>query len=279
MTQRFILAILVLILPLPVSAADLTVTYQIKEGKKNKGEKTVYYTEQFQLTKDSSSKIDVLTDYGSGAIYTIDHGQKQIEVLNLKELGGMMGGANQMMGQMMAHKMPKGDKTMGESIEEKMTKYMGDPNKAVLQRLGTLTIAGRTCDNYKVERKGPRIEMSEEVCIDPTLIPPQNPNFDATQIQEAAQEMQGALGNLQSVGQKELAGIKGLPLRRIDKSKTKMLFGGGTHGMDEEATRVQEGPVDPAVFKLPVGYKQIDQAQAMREEMLKMQKMMGEMER
>ena len=276
MSKRLISTLLLMALSLPAFAADLAVTYQIKEGKKKKGEKTVYWTEKFHLEKDSVTKIDVLSDYGSGTIYTVDHRQKQIEVLNFKDMGGMMGGANQMMGEMMARKAPKGDKTMGESLEENVTKMFGDPEKAVLQKLGTLTIAGRTCDNYKVERKGPRMEMSEEVCVDPTLAPPQSLNAEAEQMRQAAQELQGTLAGLQSPGQKELAGLKGIPLRRVNQSQAKGLLGGGTSGTEEEATLVQEGPIDPAVFNLPAGYKQIDQAQMMRDQMQEMRKMMGE---
>jgi len=259
-----------------VFAADLTVSYQIKEGKK-KGERTVYWSDKFNLTKDSLSKVDTLYDYDAGMMYTIDHREKKIETFNFKDMGGMMGDAQQMMGEMMGRKAPRGDKTIGQSMEESTAKYFGDPGKVVLQKLGTLTVAGRSCDNYKVERKGGKIETSQEVCVDPTLSPPQNPNAEVAQMHQAAEAMSGTLGNLQSPAERELANLKGTPLRRINNSKTKgMMFGGGNIQMEEEATLVQVGPIDPAVFRLPSGYKQIDQAQMMRDQMQEMQKMMGE---
>lgn len=235
-------------------AADLTVTYQIKEAKK-KGERTVYWSDKFNLTKDSLSKVDSLYDYDAG----------------------MMGDAQQMMGEMMGRKAPRGDKTIGQSMEESTAKYFGDPGKTVLQKLGTLTVAGRSCDNYKVERKGGKIETSQEVCVDATLTPPQNPNAEAAQMHQAAQAMSGTLGNLQSPAERELANLPGTPLRRVNNTKMKgMMFGGGNIQMEEEATLVQVGPIDPAVFKLPSGYKQVDQAQLLREQMQEMQKMIGE---
>jgi len=264
-------------LPASAFAADLTVTYQIKEGKK-KGERTVYWSDKFHRTKDSLSKVDSLYDYDAGMMYTIDHREKKIEALNFKDMGGMMGDAQQMMGEMMGRKAPRGDKTIGQSMEESTAKIFGDPGKAVLQKLGTLTVAGRSCDNYKVERKGGKFETSQEVCVDPTLSPPQNPNAEAAQMHQAAEAMSGTLGNLQSPAERELANLKGTPLRRIHNSKTKgMMFGGGNMQMEEEATLVQVGPIDPAVFKLPSGYKQVDQAQMMREQMQDMQKMMDGM--
>lgn len=274
---KYLTVLFCMLLSLPAFAADLTVTYQLKEGKKTKGEKTVYWSEQFQMTKDASTKIDLLSDYGKGTIYTINHGKKQIEVINYKEMTGMMGGAQQMMGEMLAQPGMKGDKTMGESLQKKADQFFGDPDKAVLQKLGTLTIAGRSCDNYKVERKGKKFEMSEEVCVDPTIVPPGKPTADMEAMQTAAQEMGGVLGNFQSAGQKELAQLKGLPLRRIDTSKAKVIFGGGKRLWDEEAITVQEGPIDPSVFTLPTGYKQIDQAKEMREQMEAAQQMMGGM--
>lgn len=259
-----------------VFGADLTVSYQIKDGKK-KGERTAYWSDKFHLTKDSLSKVDSLYDYDAGLMYTIDHREKKIEILNFKDMGGMMGDARQMMGEMMGRKAPRGDKTLGQSMEESAAKYFGDPGKAVLQKLGALTVAGRSCDNYKVERKGGKIETSQEVCVDPTLSPPHNPNAEAAQMHQAAEAMSGMFGNLQSPAERELSNLKGTLLRRINNSKTKgMMFGGGNIQMEEEATLVQVGPIDPAVFKLPAGYKQIDQAQMMRDQMQEMQKMMGE---
>src|SRR5262245_56127232 len=100
---------------------------------------------------------------------------------------GMMSEMNPMMTEMMNRPGPKGKKTMGESLQESATKYLGDPEKAVLQKLGTLTIAGRTCDDYRVERNGKYGQFSEEVCVDPTLAPPHSPNEDAEQMAAAAQ--------------------------------------------------------------------------------------------
>ncbi len=275
MCKRLLSVIFLLCLAFPALAADLTVTYQLKDGKKVTGEKTIYWTDQFHLEKDTSTKVDVLSDYAKGMVYTIDHGKKQIEVMNYQAMTGMMGGAQQMMGEMMSRPGMKGDKTMGEGLQRRMNEYLGDPDQAVLQKLGTLTIAGRTCDNYKVERKGKRVEMSEEVCVDPTLVPPKKPTPEIEAMQAAAQGMGETLGAFRSAGQKELAALPGLPLRRINTSKAKMMFGGGKRLMDEEAIAVKEGPVDPAVFQLPAGYKQIDQAQELREQMQEMQKMMG----
>ena len=273
----FALTLLCLGLSTTALATDLTVTYQLKEGKKVKGEKTVYWSDQFHLMTDSANKRDVLTDNTKGIIYTIDHKNKQIEVLNAKQMAGMTGDVSQMMGDMMAKPGPKG-KTMGESMEEGMKKYMGDPEKAVLQKLGTLTIAGRSCDHYLVERKGKRMEMSQEVCIDPTLNPPQGSNPELQQMAENAQGLtsgSGPMANFISPGQRDLAALKGIPLKSVDKTKTKMFLLGGTKKWDEEAISVKEGPIEASVFQLPAAYKQIDQGQMMQEEMEKARKMMG----
>src|SRR5262245_2775349 len=111
MKKIFFALFLLLFSPLAI-ATDLTVTYKVKGGDSD--QKTMYWSDQYQLTSEPGAKRDMLVDYEKSTIYTIDHGKKQITYFKMGEMAGMMGSMNQMMGEAMNMKFPGGKGTMGE---------------------------------------------------------------------------------------------------------------------------------------------------------------------
>ena len=86
------------------------------------------------------------------------------------------------------------------------------------------------------------MEMTEEVCVDPSLQAPKNPNPDMEQLADNAKDMMGdSLGGLRSSGQKELAALQGIPLKRVTQSKVKGMFGGKGSDVSEEAAERRNG--------------------------------------
>ncbi len=277
---RFLSVLLTLLLSTSAAATDMTITYMTKERKKT-GEKIQYLSDKFSFTTEKAKKMDTLQDNDQGMIYIIDHSKKVIEFIRMNDLKNMMGQTSQMMSQMMGAKMPGSKGTIGENMQKTMDKKLGKADQAPLERLGTETIAGRSCDSYRVLRKGKGMEMIEEVCIDPTMVPPGQSNPVGEEMEAMGQEMvEGPLSGFMSSGQKELRGIKGLILRRRIKMGTRgmasvMSFGMGKSDSLEEVTAIKEGPIDPSVFKLPTGYKEVDKAKEMQEEMKKGMEQMG----
>lgn len=263
--KKSVLFFLLLVLPATASATDLTVTYKLEGGDAK--EKTVYWTDQYQLVAFKGGE-DQLVDLAKNTVYTIDHAKKRITYFKMDDMANMMGGMAPMMEQAMGMQMPGGKGTMGENLKKNLNKALGDPDSAPLQRLGSLQIAGRTCDNYRVERKGKSMELVEEVCIDPTLKPPGGSSGADKLSAMADGMMSGPLAGIQSSGEKELQAIQGTTLKKQMKTGAKMgIFGKRKQATGEEAILVKEGPVDPSLFKLPEGYQMVNQADEFQREM------------
>lgn len=262
--KKPLLILLAVAIPLSAAAADLTVTYKYKGG--GSGERSQYYSDRFQLTADKGSKQDTLVDLQQEVIYLIDHRSKTIQVMKMADMSAMMGGMGPMMEQMSGTKMPGSKKTIGEHQSEAMSKYFGDPGQSSLEKLGPQQVAGRTCEAYRVQRKGDW-EMIEEVCVDAGLVPPGKVSPGQQGMAQAAKAMSsGSMEAYSSPAQKELNALPGLALKRKTKIK----------GMatEEEAILVKEGPIDPTLFQLPPAYQQIDQASYYQQQMLQMQQQM-----
>ena len=196
---------------------------------------------------------------------------KTIQVMKMADLSGMMGNMGPMMEQMSEMNMPGSKKTMGEHQSEAMSKYFGDPGQSSLEKLGPQQVAGRTCEAYRVQRKG-KWEMIEEVCVDASLVPPGKVSPGQQGMADAAKAMSsGSMETFSSPAQKELQALPGLALKRKTKIK----------GMatEEEAILVKEGPIDAALFKLPEGYKQVDQAAYYQQQMQQMQQQMQQFQK
>ncbi len=258
--RLLLFALTLCLLGSPALAADLTIVYKTKMDGRS-GEKTVYWSDKFQRSSDKAMKQDTLVDYEKGVTYTIDHARKEIQVMDLKAMAGMMGQMGPMMNQAM------GMKGVGDKLQKGMEQKLGKAEAAPLEKLGPRQIAGRSCENYRITRKG-KSTFIEEVCLDATLKAPGELNPALTQLAEASQEMmEGPLSGFMAAGSKELRGLPGVALRSYNKmDKAESL---------EEATQIKEGPIEASVFQLPSNYKMVDQMKEMQEQMGEIQKQLG----
>lgn len=262
--KKPLLLLLALAMPWPAAATDLTVVYKISGA--SKGERTQYYSDNYQLTVDKGLKQDTLVDIKQDITYQIDHRSKTIQVMKMSDIAGMMGQVGQMNEQAASMKL-KGGKTLGENQQDNLNKALGDPSAAQLEKLGPQQVAGRTCEAYRVHRRGSYLDMTEEVCIDASLKPPGQLSASQQQMAASAQAMMGgAFGGMTSAAQSELHAMPGLTLKR--KITTNRVEN------NEEATSIKEGPIDVALFQLPQGYQQIDQAALYQQQMQDAQRMM-----
>lgn len=264
--KKSLLLLLCVAAPIPAFATDLTVTYKYKGG--GSGERIMYYSDQYQLAVDKGQKQDTLVDLQQDITYVVDHRTKTIQVMKMSDMANMMGDVGGMMDQMSGMKMPgSGGKTVGQHQQEGMNKMMGDPNAAKLEKLGPQQVAGRTCEAYRVQRKGGYMEMTEEVCIDSSLLPPGKVSASTQQMgQNAKAMMGGGMAGASSPAQDELHAIRGLTLKSVTKVRGQET--------SEEVTAIKEGPIDVTVFKLPENYQRVDQAKYYQEQMQQMQERM-----
>lgn len=235
----------------PIAAADLTITFNTKAkammGSAHDGTEVHYYTTAFQMTRGVDTKMDNLVDYGQGMTYTIDHKKKTIDKLSfddamdaldaLKE--GPAGGAAKV-----------------------MAKFMGDPNDVKVEKRGTETVAGRTCQGWHVQVG----KLVMDLSADPSLkMPVPDAAYAKMMKARAAQFAKaGPMGASYKRLYEELSKIKGVPL------KTHMA---GAMGLDvtSEATQIVTTPIPAATFTLPDGYKVTDMGKQLKEQLSKAQ--------
>lgn len=238
----------VLILSTALFAGDLTITMKNHgSGPMGGGKDSVqthYYSAKFVRMNDPGSQMDTLMDYGTMTSYTINHKKRLIEKMAFQDAMDAMNEAQQ--------QNPEGMSAM-------MNMMFGDPNNFKVTPEGKDTVAGRSCDKFKITVGKIVMETSN----DPSLKMPMPEASYQKMI-----KMRGAMMAAMPQGKgfirlyEEMSKIKGLAL------KTHM---SGMMGMDvrQEATAVKEGPIDPSVFALPSGYQMEDMGAKLKAQMAK----------
>lgn len=238
----------VLLVSSAVFAGDLTITMNAhSKGPMGSGSNSVqthYYSSKFMRMNDPGVQRDTLMDYGTMTNYIIDHKKKLIQKMTMQDAMDMMSQASSQ------------DR---EGMSEMMSKMFGDPNNFKVTEEGKDTVAGRSCNKYKIMVGKLVMEMSN----DPTLKMPMSQASYQNML-----KMRGAAMAATPTGKsfarlyEEMAKIKGFTL------KSHM---SGMMGMDiqSEATAVKEGPIDPSVFALPSGYQMEDLGAKLKAQMAK----------
>ncbi len=237
-------------------AGDLTISFTTKGkgpmGVKLDGEETHYYSSRYQLTTNATTRTDTLVDYQDFVTYTVLHKEKKIQKMSLDDALAVMEAMQSQpemaegMGAMMGAMFGGGKKKDTFKVEEK----------------GTETVAGRTCVKWAFQIMG----IDAETSNDPTLMPPVPAVSYAKmkRMQGAAMAMMGPMGKAWVKYYEELSKIKGIALKNRVKTS-------GMLSMDstQEATKVVEGPIPAATFKLPEGYKMEDVGKKLRQDLAK----------
>ena len=229
-------------------AGDLTITMKSHGGGPMGGGKdsvqTHYYSAKFMRVNDPGSQMDTLMDYGTMTSYTINHKKKLIQKLAFQDAVDAMNQASQQ---------------NAEGMSSMMNMMFGDPNNFKVTEEGKESVAGRSCDKYRIMVGKIVMDMSN----DPSLKLPMPEASYAKMI-----KMRGAMMAAMPQGKgfirlyEEMSKVKGVSL------KTHMT---GMMGMDiqQEATAVKEGPIDPSVFALPSGYQMEDLGAKLKAQMAK----------
>lgn len=227
-------------------AGDLTIVSR-NSGKLNEGTSTQYYSSSFHRNNHEGTKTDILTDYKEGVTYTIKHKDKKIEKMSFDDLAAA---AESMEAQ--AAKMKEAMANMPAFLKNAMG---GDADSVTVDEVGKDTVANRKCRVYKITVG--KLEM--ELANDPNLVLP----ISAEAFQRFG-KLRGASMGAATFKRlyEEMSKLKGVPLR----TRTTFPMIGE---MTSEAIAVTEGPIAPAVFALPVGYKTEDAGKKLREQMAK----------
>ena len=114
-------------------AEDLTVVYQTS-GQGGGGTSTQYFASDRMRTSDGDS--DMIYEFASGKMTTIDHKKKEYSEITVAELEAAMSSANAEMEKMTAQL-----ENMPPAMRERMQKMMGG-GEVTLTRGGTREIAG-----------------------------------------------------------------------------------------------------------------------------------------
>lgn len=229
-------------------AGDLTITMNTHGkgpvGSGSSGVQTQYFSSKFMRVNDAGAQRDTLMDYGTLTSYTIDHKKKVIEKMALQDAMDVMKEASSQ---------------NNEGMSAMMNMMFGDPNNFKVTEEGKDTVAGRSCNKYKIMVGKLVMELSN----DPTL---KMPMPEASY--QKMLKMRGAMMAAMPSGKafirlyEEMSKVKGVTL------KSRM---SGLMGMDvlTEATAVKEGPIAPSVFALPSGYRVEDMGAKMKAQMAK----------
>lgn len=229
-----------------LAASDLTITFNSTgKGAAGSGTEVHYYSPDFQLVRNEKEKRDNLVDFKQGITYTIDHKKQTIGKISFDDAMGAL--------ESLSSAQPEGMGAM-------MGAMFGDPNDCKVEKLGTETVAGRTCQGWSI--KVGKLGMT--LAADPTLKTPMAEGAYAKMMKTRAAQFAkaGPLGASFKRLYEEMSKIKGIPL------KTHMT---GMMGMDvsNEATKVDTSAIPASLFVLPAGYKIEDLGKKLREDMKK----------
>jgi hypothetical protein len=254
MKKYLLAALAVAALACQLFAGDLKITYK-KEATAmsatQKSEEIHYYSSRFQRVNNNQDKMDSLTDYKDFTIYQIDHKKKTISKITLDDL-------------MKAMKLMSAQAQNVDPQTKKMMEAMfGGSGPAKTEKLGKATIAGRTCDKWKITIG----KSAYVICADPSLdVPiPKNALEKGSQLKDAMSITVPGMGDMFAKLLPEMAKIKGVQL----KTETEMSMMVISTKTLLEATKIETAAIPASMFELPKGYKIEDAGKKMVEDLQK----------
>jgi hypothetical protein len=228
------------------AADDVTITYNLTENGQPKGTATQYVSSE--RLRMSNPDHDMIVEYGSGRLVSIDHKKKEYWETTRDEMNAQM---QQMNARMEAQQkdMQAKMKDMPPALRDKMSAIMGGmaAQVQVTPGTGTKKIAGYDTKPYTITIG----EMMKQETWNTEGIAFPTPAIDARNSLMTLSNpmMKGASQLVEKMKQ-----VKGVPLSETTTVKilTKTVIS------TREATVVKTGPIAASVFALPEGYKKVE---------------------
>jgi len=231
----------------PALAEDLTIVFQTS-GAGGAGTSTQYLSSERMRTHDADR--DMIFEYGTGRIVTVDHKKKQYSETTLAEIEQAMKAASAQMEQQMASIPP--------AMRERMQGMMGGLAGEVTVAKGeTKQVAGYATQQYVVKMGE---SMTMNLWNTEELKPPV-PNLELRKLASFTGPMATMGQNPMFKGMADLAEkmkeIEGFTL--ADHTTVKMM--GRSIENSREATAVKKGPIPASEFDVAAiapGYKKVE---------------------
>lgn len=225
-----------LLLPLRAAADDLIITSKVtSQGGKTSTSSTYMTAAQM---KRSDDQRDTIIDFASGKITRIDRTKKEYSEMSKADMEALS--------QEMTKRMSQNPQA-AKMMEGMMSGMVG--TVTVTKGTASKKIAGYDCQEYVVSM-GEAMKMSLWTTL--ALTPPVQPSqmYSAMSVLGGS----GPMAKSMSAVYAEMQKIKGVGLA---ESSTISVMG-TTMTTSSEATEVKRGPIDPAVFAIPAGFKKVD---------------------
>jgi hypothetical protein len=232
----------------PAFAQDLTLVYKDTES----GTLTSQYFTKEKMRRNGPDS-DSIVEYATGKIISIDHKKKEYSEFTLAEAEARMKEAAAEMEKQTAQ-MQQQMQSMPPALREKMEKMMGGVAESItVTKGGTRKVAGYDCQEYLITMGQ---SLKQNTC-NSTAIKFPVPELDLKRFEGFASGAAGMANNPMFKGAAKLGEkmkeVQGFAL--AETSTFSMM--GKTKTTGREAVEVKQGPVDPAAFALPAGYKKV----------------------
>lgn len=233
----------------PALAEDLTVVYKTTSPS-GSGIATSYHSATHM--RMGSNDSDMIIEYGSGRVVTIDHARKQYSEITLAEMEAAMARLQQAMAQMQQQMA-----ALPPQVRQQMEQMAGGGAAAVtLSKGGVRKVAGYDCQEWVVAAG---TAYTQRVCASTAVVPPAV-SVDYRRFASLAGSA-GAMANspifktFARAGE-ELKKVQGFHLA---DSVTARVMGKGFDN-SKEATEVRKGPIPASAFDVATiakGYKKV----------------------
>lgn len=219
------LAAAALLVALP-AFADLTIVSRVSARGAAPTTSTAYYTEERSLSGDA--RTSAMVEYDTGRMILIDHQKKAYFETSAEEIRAQMAQVEAML------KSNPAMSSMFGAVSDIRVETPGD----------TKVIAGYETQHYV-------LRMGDTMTFDVWAAPGVKVPLGYHDARKMSTAMLGPMASRFEKIYDEMQKLQGMPLA----VKAKVTMMGQDMSTDTEAIEVKEGPIDPAVFAPPAGYK------------------------
>lgn len=219
------LAAMTLAVALPAAAEDITVVSKVTASRGPGSTQTLYIADGKMRSNDGET--DTIVDYATGTFTFVEHKKKRYWQTTGAEMTAQFAELSTMLEQ-----------------NPMLAKMFGKAAEASSEKLGSRTIAGHACDEY-------RVTVGEAYSFDVCAATDLRPEIDVHAARRLFAANMGPMAGKMSKLFDELAKIEGLAL----SSTMKINIMGANMVVTTEATEVKVGDLAGDVFALPAGYK------------------------
>jgi len=259
--MRF-LAALILAIGLPALAQDLTITSKVtRDG--GAPETTTSYLSSDHARMASANGNEVIVDFKSGTMTTLDAKRKTYSVITREELDAMAAKVKERMNSPEMKKAQEQMKNLPPEAQERMKAMMGSMFTVNVEKIGThRTIAGYPCENWMITMG--QMTKTEE-CLTNDLKLPLKSWEMYRGYSDMMKNMMAAMGPMArnfDAMMEQMKKAKGFPLA----TTTSVEVMGRKSTSTSEVTSIKEGRIPAAAWEIPAGYKKVESpiANAMR---------------